>query len=113
MPCEIFMLGVVSCRYTRIFRLVLYMKGKNKRFWGRGWRLVGAKVNKHSQTGGGTFFTFLSMGTTHLALQEYISLTFKISYLLLCRNGEAKTILLSQTKMGLFRVFFIKKIYSD
>jgi hypothetical protein len=59
MPCEIFMLGVVSCRYTRNFLSGALYEGKKQAFWGRGWRVVGAKVNQHSQTGGGTFFTFL------------------------------------------------------
>jgi hypothetical protein len=91
MPCEIFMLGVVSCRYTRIFCLVLYMKGKNKRF-GEGVGESGGGQGEPAQPDWWWYLLHLleSMGTTHLALQEYISLTFKISYLLLCRNVEPK-----------------------
>jgi hypothetical protein len=66
------------------------MKGKNKRFGegvGEWW---GAKVNQHSQTSGGTFFSFLSMSTSHLALQEYISLTFKISSLICAEMVKPK-----------------------
>ncbi len=92
-----------------IFCLVLYMKGKNKCFgegvgewWGPRWTSTARLVVVPSSPS-------WEHGTTHLAPQEYISLTFKISYLLLCRNVEPKPFCWAKPKWVCLEFSSLKK----